>query len=163
MPASHMSSISSSISRGVTSRLDRISIAPTQPLPIVVPGAARPFVVARAGVGARSLPVARPKVERFAFPLWLCVFALLNLGDLLSTYAGLHGGMREGNPLVGRMMAQYGFASLVAYKAFVVLAVTFGVLWLRSMHPSVARVTLSICNTLVAIVVLLNVVQFVVR
>lgn len=153
----------SSISQGVTSRFDRISIAPTQPLPIVVPGAARPFVVARIGARARSLPVAPPKVERFAIPMWLCVFALLNLGDLLSTYAGLHNGMREGNPLVGGMMAQYGFASLIAYKAFVVLAVTFGVLWLRSMHPSVARVTLNICNTLVLIVVLLNVIQFALR
>ena len=153
----------SSISHGVTSRFDRISIAPTQPLPIVVPGAARPFVVARVAASARPLSVARPKVERFAFPRWLCVFALLNLGDLLSTYAGLHNGMREGNPLVGGMMAQYGFASLIAYKAFVVLAVTFGVLWLRSMHPSVARVTLNICNTLVLIVVLLNVTQFVLR
>lgn len=153
----------SSISQGFTSAFDRISVAPTQPLPIVVPRMARPFVVTRVSPPARPLDVVRPKAERYVFPLWLCVFALLNLGDLLSTYAGLHNGMREGNPLVSGMMAQYGFASLVAYKAFVVLAVTFGVLWLRGLHSSVARVTLTICNALVLVVVLLNVTQFALR
>lgn len=124
---------------------------------------ARPFVVTRASAVAGPQPIARPKAERFAFALWLCVFALLNVGDLVSTYAGLHSGMREGNPLVSNMMSQFGFGSLIAYKVFVVLAVTFGVLWLRSLHPSVARVTLTICNALVLIVVLLNVTQFVLR
>lgn len=159
MPASPMSSIS----QRLTPAFDRISVAPTQPMPMVVPGMARPFVVARVSQPRLAGAIVRPKSRDYAFPLWLCVFALLNAGDLLSTYAGLHGGMREGNPLVSGMMAQYGFTALIAYKVFVVLAVTFGVLWLRSMHASVARVTLTICNALVLLVVLLNVAQYALR
>jgi hypothetical protein len=140
---------------------DRFTLAPTQPLPILNPGPRRPFVVTSAWRRAQKIrEVVRPDLASRFLPLWLGIFALLNLGDVLSTYIGLHNGMREGNPLMGALLAQYGFIALIGYKLLVVLVVTGGVLLLRSFHASVARVTIGICNVLVLLVVTLNVIQY---
>lgn len=141
----------------ISQRREDISLAKTQPLPPIVPLPRRPFVVARTRqpqTGARSRSVST------VLSGWLGLFALLNLGDILSTYIGLANGMREGNPLMGTLLSHYGFTALVVYKVLVVLAVTGGILLLRSFSFSVARVTIVICNVLVALVVLMNILQF---
>lgn len=91
----------------------------------------------------------------------LALFAVLNIGDIVSTYIGLAGGMREGNPLMSTMLAHYGFGALIVYKAVVIVAVTAGIYVLRAFHTSIATITICICNALVLGVVILNVVQFV--
>ncbi len=140
---------------------ERFLVAPTQPLPTLVPEQKRPFVVAHAARRVkRPQVVARSKQTGRLIPVWLVVFALLNVGDVLSTYMGLQSGMREGNPLMSLLLAHYGFVSLIGYKLLVVLAVSGGVLLLRSFQLSVARVTIGICNVLVLLVVLLNLAQW---
>ena len=69
--------------------------APLSPLlsPSKSPRAAQP---ARPG-GTRSLM--RRRATGQYLPLLLGLFAVLNIGDLASTYLGLASGMREGNPL----------------------------------------------------------------
>ena len=93
-------------------------------------------------------------------PAMLGLFALLNIADLVSTFVGLHSGMREGNPLMSGLLLHYGFAALIVYKVVVILAVTLGVYFLRSVHTRIARTTISVCNLLVLGVVLVNVAQF---
>jgi hypothetical protein len=144
---------------------DRFLNAPTQPLPAARPGRRQPFVVTHAALRSKKSQavvraVARPKTPGRLIPLWLGFFALLNLGDILSTWAGLHSGMREGNPLMSTLLTHYGFAALIGYKLLVVLAVTAGVLLLRSFQLLVARVTIVVCNLLVLLVVALNLVQY---
>ncbi len=90
----------------------------------------------------------------------LVLYAAVNLGDLLSTYIGLQHGLHEGNPLMSHLLATYGFGALIAYKLLVVTVVSGGVLVLRNAYPRVARITVVLCNLLVAGAVVLNVVQF---
>ena len=92
--------------------------------------------------------------------VFLIVYAAINVADLLSTYVGLQRGLHEGNPLMGHLLASYGFSALIAYKLLVVGVVSCGVLVLRRAHPRVARITVVVCNLLVAGAVVLNLVQF---
>ncbi len=91
----------------------------------------------------------------------LFLYAVINMADLLSTYIGLEHGLHEGNPLMSHLLVTYGFGALIAYKIFVVGVVSGGVLILRNAHPYVARVTVVICNLLVAGAVVLNIMQFI--
>lgn len=125
----------------------------------------RPFVIARtmparAAVAASAARPARlPATRSFLVPL-LGLFALLNAGDLASTYVGLLHGMREGNPLMGALLAQYGFGALILYKLLVIAAVVAGIMFLRAFHRRVASVTIWVCNALVLLVVVINVAQY---
>ncbi len=105
-------------------------------------------------------PLTRPRAAGAYLPPLLALFAVLNLGDLASTYLGLASGMREGNPLMSTLLGHYGFGALIVYKALVILAVTGGVYLLRSFHLKIAHVTIWVCNALVFAVVVLNLVQF---
>nr|WP_227373886.1 DUF5658 family protein [Haladaptatus halobius] len=51
--------------------------------------------------------------------LWYLVLLAL-VGDLLTTYVGLRAGLTETNPVARSALAQFGFLSLVALKAFAV-------------------------------------------
>ncbi|MGZ3636960.1 MAG: DUF5658 family protein [Ktedonobacterales bacterium] len=93
-------------------------------------------------------------------PELLALFAVLNIGDIVSTYIGLAGGMREGNPLMSTLLAHYGFGALIMYKALVIVAVAVGIYVLRAFHTSIATITIWICNALVLGVVVMNVVQY---
>jgi uncharacterized integral membrane protein len=93
-------------------------------------------------------------------PLLVIVFAVLNVGDLASTYVGLASGMREGNPLMSVLLANFGFGALILYKMLVIVAVAAGVLFLSIVHRRVAHATIWICNLLVLGVVVSNIVQF---
>jgi hypothetical protein len=123
------------------------------------PTASRPFVVTRRRSPLHRLGMAVARSRSLV--LLLAVFALLNMGDLVSTYVGLHGGLREGNPLMSTLLLHYGFVALIGYKLLVVLAVSAGVFLLRTFHRGIATATIWICNGLVFAVVLLNVLQFV--
>lgn len=90
----------------------------------------------------------------------LLLYAAVNIADLVSTYVGLRHGLREGNPLMSHLLGAYGFSALILYKVFVVAVVSCGVLILRNAYPRVARVTVVVCNLLVAGAVLLNIMQF---
>jgi uncharacterized protein DUF5658 len=105
-------------------------------------------------------PLSRPRAAGALLPPLLGLFAVLNIGDLASTYLGLASGMREGNPLMSTLLGHYGFGALVVYKALVILAVTAGVYLLRSFHLKIAHITIWVCNALVFAVVVLNLVQF---
>lgn len=94
-------------------------------------------------------------------PELLVLFAVLNIGDIVSTFIGLAGGMREGNPLMSMLLEHYGFGALIFYKALVIVAVTAGIYLLRAFHTSIATITIWICNALVLGVVVMNVVQYV--
>jgi hypothetical protein len=95
-----------------------------------------------------------------ALVIWLVVFVVLNVGDLISTYLALDIGFHEGNPLMSTLLAHYGFLALIVYKVGVVLVVGLGVALLRHFHPKLALVTLIVCNVLVFAAVFLNVLQF---
>lgn len=114
----------------------------------------RPFVVRRAE---------RTHAGSARLALWLTLFALLNVGDLVSTYAGLHSGMREGNPLMSTLLLSYGFGALIGYKIVVVCAVAVGIYILRGFSKGIASTTIWICNALVCAVVIVNLTQFTVR
>jgi hypothetical protein len=90
----------------------------------------------------------------------LVVFALLNGCDLLTTYLDLQTGLREGNPLMQHLLTSSGFGGLIAYKALMVLVVSCGIAALSRGYPTLARVTLWLCNGLVLLVVLSNLVQY---
>ncbi|MFI5271519.1 MAG: DUF5658 family protein [Ktedonobacterales bacterium] len=124
----------------------------------------RPFVVARAAPPRAAHPVAPPRAARphasGALLLALALFALLNAGDIVSTFVGLQGGLREGNPLMSVLLMRYGFSALIAYKLLVIGVVAAGVFLLRDLHLRVAHVTMWICNLLVLGVVLSNIVQY---
>lgn len=53
-----------------------------------------------------------------AEPLWVLTAAVV-VGDLLSTVHGLSIGLREQNPVVADVLANHGFAGLVALKVLV--------------------------------------------
>jgi hypothetical protein len=155
-----------------TSRALRKAISDATPAPQAtrpashrVPAPARPssFVIERTTSAPTDIPAARrggmPRARGFLAPL-LALFALLNAGDLASTYMGLLNGMREGNPLMGALLAQYGFGALIVYKLLVIAAVTTGIVFLHTFHRRVANVTIWICNALVLLVVVINVLQY---
>jgi uncharacterized protein DUF5658 len=141
----------------------------TRPAPRNVPAPPRPhsFVIARTAPrtapAATDISAARredmPRARSFLAPL-LALFALLNAGDLASTYLGLYNGMREGNPLMGALLTQYGFGALILYKLLVIAAVTGGIVFLHTFHRRVASVTVWVCNSLVLLVVVINVAQY---
>lgn len=142
----------------------------TQPLPRIqrMPYEAdHPFVVSRAA--SRAVPAesaqraARTHAETVKLVIWLGIFALLNTGDLVSTYAGLQTGMHEGNPLMSGLLGHYGFAALIGYKVLVVCAVSIGVFTLRAFSKGIATATIWVCNALVCAVVVMNVLQFAAR
>ena len=91
--------------------------------------------------------------------LLIGLFILLNIGDLVSTYVALGIGMREGNPLMSVLLARFGFGALILYKLLVVAVVGIGVVLLRRFHPRLAQITILVCNVLVLLAVVLNVVQ----
>ncbi|HEX6122302.1 MAG TPA: DUF5658 family protein [Ktedonobacterales bacterium] len=92
--------------------------------------------------------------------LWVAVYVALNVADLVSTYIGLHSGLHEGNPLMGSLLREHGFGALIVYKVLVVVAVVAGIHVLRHRHARLAGITLTICNTLVGLAVLLNLLQY---
>lgn len=104
---------------------------------------------------------ARARDRGHWLPELLALFAVLNIGDLVSTFIGLAGGMREGNPLMSTLLAHYGFGALIFYKVVVIVAVTAGIYILRAFHTSIATITIWVCNALVFGVVVMNVVQYV--
>jgi hypothetical protein len=93
----------------------------------------------------------------------VAMFALLNTADLITTFIGIHNGLREGNPLMSALLVKYGFIALVFYKAVVVAAVALGVRMLRTFRVSVANVTIVICDLLVLLVVFANLAQYYLR
>lgn len=143
-------------------RGDHFSFGLTQPL-VVVRHPVRPFAAGTAPARARRRVAVRPHAHLGLLPAWMALFALLNAGDLISTYIGLHGGLREGNPLMDGLLMHYGFAALIVYKMLVVAVVGLGVVMLRRFHRGIASATIWICNALVLAVVLLNVLQFAAR
>ena len=128
----------------------------------LTPATARPFVVARPS-SPRAVAI-RHAIPRsrvgLLLPLLVTLFAVLNAGDLLSTFIGLAGGMREGNPLMNMLLVQYGFGALILYKVVVIVAVGAGVLFLSTFHRRIAHVTIWVCNLLVLGVVFSNLMQF---
>lgn len=62
-----------------------------------------------------------------ARPLWAAVVAVV-VGDLVSTMYGLGIGLTERNPVVAAVLADYGFAGLVALKGVTLASV--GTAWL---------------------------------
>lgn len=94
--------------------------------------------------------------------LWpMALYLVFNLGDLLSTYLGLRHGLKEGNPLMNAMLTWNGFTAVIDYKLIVTLSVLAG-LWLVSgWNIRAARAALLICNCMVALVVALNLAQYV--
>lgn len=147
-------------------RADRDALArwATQPLSRPLPtAAARPFVVARPSAPRVVVRRAVPRIHGgMLLPLLVALFAVLNAGDLLSTFIGLASGMREGNPLMNMLLAQYGFGALILYKVVVIAAVGAGVLFLSTFHRRIAHVTIWVCNLLVLGVVVSNLMQFVI-
>jgi hypothetical protein len=136
-------------------RRDTLSSPAIWPIPDQA-AAHEPRGVARSATRALR-PRGRALTPLLAF--WLVVYTLLNVGDLMSTYAGLHAGLREANPLMSGLLAQNGFGALVAYKLVVIFAVVGGAAVLHRMHPRAAHITVGVCNTLVCSAVALNVWQ----
>jgi hypothetical protein len=101
---------------------------------------------------------ARP--NSYLLVVLLVVFALLNLGDLASTYFGIMHGLNEGNPIMSQLLARFGFSALIADKLIVIAAVTWGALLLSRMNWRIARIIALVCDTLILLVVISNVVQF---
>ena len=137
----------------------------SEPLPLglcrpAAGAAARPFVVSHTSRSVMPRPAARPRIAGSYLPILVALFALLNTADLVSTFVGLRTGMHEGNPLMGALLARYGFVALVGYKAVVVGTVALGVRLLRTYRLSIAHASIWICNTLVFVVVVLNVAQY---
>lgn len=97
---------------------------------------------------------------RLLLALGLIGYALLNLGDLVTTGIGLTMGLHEGNPLMNRLLAAYGFDALVVYKVLVVVLVTLGITYLMRQHQRVAAATLVLCSLLVGFAVVSNLAQF---
>lgn len=90
----------------------------------------------------------------------LLTFIVLNFADLISTNLALRHGFIEGNPLMRMLLNTYGFASLVDYKLFVIGTVFLGTIWLSGYHRKLSYTTLLICNALIGLAVVVNLVQF---
>lgn len=87
------------------------------------------------------------------------LYALLNVGDLVSTYVGLHVGLSEGNPLMHSLLGITGFGGLIAYKMLVTVVVVLGLNILYRWQPRVAYLTVWLCNGLTLAAVVLNIAQ----
>jgi len=122
---------------------------------LAVVGAASPATTAHAAPFAQSL-------GHMLRALWLpaALYIMLNVGDVVSTYLGLHHGLNEGNPLMGLLLSHDGFVALIAYKVLITMVVLAGLWLLGAWSDRAARVALLICNTLVALVVILNLAQY---
>jgi hypothetical protein len=140
--------------------------APEQPIATSTPRQATVGAFGERPSPARARAEGRRNTSRsysLSLALWLVVYTLLNVGDLLSTYLGLQAGLREANPLMSNLLAQDGFGALIAYKLIVIVAVVAGALTLFRMHPRAAYFTVHICNGLVFLAVFLNVAQMLLR
>jgi len=127
----------------------------TRPLAVSVPPDAVPYPgSARAEIQRSPL-----RIDYFQTVL-LVLFALLNAGDLFTTYLGLAQGLNEGNPLMNELLAHYGFGALIADKLLVITAVTSGSLLLHRLDWRIAHAIALVCNALIFLVVVSNVVQF---
>lgn len=91
--------------------------------------------------------------------VWEVLYALLNVGDLVSTWVGLRAGLSEGNPLMHNLLGVTGFGGLIGYKVLVTVVVVLGVGILHRWQPRVAHLTIWMCNVLTLAAVLLNVLQ----
>jgi hypothetical protein len=140
-----------------------MQISAVKPWPRAQPprGSERPVAVSlplQASAPVRTRTALRPSLV-----LWLMVYLLLNVGDLVSTYLGLQAGLHEANPLMSGLLAQNGFGALIAYKLVVIVAVVGGAIALLRMHPRAAYLTVHVCNSLVFLAVFLNVAQMLLR
>ena len=127
----------------------------TQPLPISVPPRRLRYTTS----SRLALRKDARGTSLFLVAL-LVVFALLNLGDLASTYLGLAHGLNEGNPLMKQLLLHYGFGALIADKLLVIVAVTTGALVLRRLDWHIAHAVALVCDALILLVVVSNVVQY---
>ncbi len=94
--------------------------------------------------------------------LWpMALYLVFNLGDLFSTYMGLRHGLKEGNPLMNAMLTWNGFSAVIDYKLIVTLSVLAGLWLLSGWNIRAARAAMLICNCMVALVVALNLAQYV--
>lgn len=149
-------------SRAGRAERDALARWVTQPLSRALPPAvSRPFVVTRPMPRRTIVRRASLPIHGGMLPVLVAVFAVLNAGDLVSTFIGLESGMREGNPLMSALLSNYGFGALILYKMMVIVAVGAGVLFLRFFHRRVAHMTIWVCNLLVLGVVVSNLMQFV--
>lgn len=127
----------------------------TGPLTVTVPPERVLYAVSdRTATGGTARP------RGFLLASLLALFALLNIGDLASTYVGLLHGLDEGNPLMSRLLTHYGFGALIADKLIVVAAVSFGAFLLRKLNWRMAHAVALFCDALVFLVVLANIVQY---
>lgn len=127
----------------------------TRPLAVTMP----PDRVLYA-VSGRTVTGGTVRPNGFLLAALLVLFALLNIGDLASTYVGLVHGLAEGNPLMSQLLAHYGFGALIADKVFVVTTVSCGAFLLRKLNWRMAHAVAVICDALVLVVVLANIVQY---
>jgi hypothetical protein len=127
----------------------------TQPLMVSAPPTRILYVVSD-----RTATESTARPSSYLLVILLAVFALLNLGDLASTYFGILHGLNEGNPIMSRLLAHYGFSALIADKLIVIGAVTWGALLLARLDWRVAHIIALVCDTLILLVVISNVVQF---
>lgn len=148
----------SSVSRDKGRNVDLYA---TRPLWTPQPSAAKMRRTARRSDGQDAAHARKAREGGRWLPELLALFAVLNIGDIVSTFVGLSGGMREGNPLMSTLLTHYGFGALIVYKALVIVAVAVGIYILRAFHTSIATITIGVCNALVLGVVVLNVVQYV--
>ena len=92
--------------------------------------------------------------------LWLIgIFVMLNVGDLVSTWADLQAGLSEGNPLMNSLLFHQGFGALILYKLIVVGIVSSVALMLADSRPRMMAVTVFICNVMLFGAVVLNILQ----
>ena len=127
----------------------------TQPLAVSMPPEAWPYPRSAQAVIQRSAI----RTDYFQAVL-LVLFALLNAGDLLTTYLGLAHGLNEGNPLMKGLLTHYGFGALIADKLLVITAVTSGSLLLCKLNSRIAHAIALVCDALIFLVVASNVLQF---
>ena len=127
----------------------------TVPLAVTVPPTRVLYAVSdRRAIGGTALP------RGFLLGALLVLFALLNFGDLATTYVGLLHGLNEGNPLMSHLLARYGFGALIADKVVVIAAVSCGAFVLRRFSSRMSHVVALVCDSLVMLVVLSNIIQY---
>jgi hypothetical protein len=133
----------------------------TQPLAVTVPHDTVSYRITSRTTLARSARSRSARPTGYFLLTLLVVFALLNLGDLASTYLGLAHGLNEGNPLMSGLLSHYGFGALIVDKLIVIAAVTWGALLLYKLNWRIAHTIALVCDTLVLLVVVSNIVQYV--
>jgi hypothetical protein len=90
----------------------------------------------------------------------VALFAILNAGDLISTWIDLEAGLQEGNPLMSLLLMRHGFGALILYKTIVVCFVSAITIFLWSARPRLVGLTLLACDVLVFGAIVVNVLQF---